>query len=132
MAHQDDDLVQGVEQQIKVLRAARSHSEALLAEYRADGNTYGIAEQLQEIANLDSSARNLTDLAQRHARAQQAPPQIPQTREELRVKPAERMTPQDGLDVATANSKYGKGLDWNDPNVRRGWEEVQRRRSRGE
>jgi hypothetical protein len=129
---QDDDLVHGVEQQFKVIQAARARCEADLAEYRADGNTAGIAEELQTIANLDNSARNLSNLVERHARSQQPAAPIPQTPEELRVKPAEKMTWQDGLDVAINGSKYGKGLDFNDPNVRRGYAEVMRRRSAGE
>ena len=41
------------------------------------------------------------------------------------------MTPDDGLQLAKT-SKYGKNLDWSDPNVRNGYAEAQRRRYRGE
>lgn len=132
MSHEDDDLVEGVERQYKIINAARSHTQAQLDEYRADNNSYGIAEALQEIANLDSSARNLSDLVQRHTQSQQRQAPIPQTPEELRVKPAEKMTWQDGLDVAISGSKYGKDLSFDDPNVRAGYAEVMRRRQAGE
>lgn len=131
MANQDDDLYQAAERQFKSLSAARKRSEAMLAEYRADNNLEGIGEALQEIGNIDAAASNLSNLARRHAQSQQAPPQVPQTAEEWRTKAVERMTPEDGLLVAR-KSKYGADLDWNDPNVRRGWEEMQRRRGRGE
>jgi hypothetical protein len=41
------------------------------------------------------------------------------------------MSADDGLLVAR-NSKYGSNLDWNDPNVQAGYQEMQRRRGRGE
>jgi hypothetical protein len=126
MAH-DDDLVDGAEQQFKLIQAARARAEADLAEYRADRNTAGISEELQTIANLDSSARNLSNLVERHARSQQPAQPIPQTDQEWLSKAPEKM---DYNDVARMVSKSKYGFD--DASFRAGIAEVNRRRARRE
>jgi hypothetical protein len=127
MANQDDDLLEAATQQFKVIEAARRRSEADLAEYRANGNTYGIAEELQTIANLDSSARNLSDLARRHAQASQPQAPVHQSDQEWFAKAPEKM---DYNDVARIVSKSKYGFD--DARFRAGIQEVARRRARGE
>jgi hypothetical protein len=124
MAHEDDDLVEAAQQQFRVINAARMRSQAQLAEYRADRNSDGIQEELQNIANLDNAASNLTNLARRHAQSQQAPP--PQTDQEWLTKAPERM---DYNDVAKMASKSKYGFD--DASFRAGIAEVQRRRPWG-
>jgi hypothetical protein len=127
MAH-DDDLVDGAEQQFKLIQAARARSEADLAEYRADRNTAGIAEELQTIANLDNSARNLSNLVERHARSQQPAAPVYQTDGEFMAKSPERMDYNDVYRIAS-KSKYGAP---DDAAFRAGIAEVNRRRARGE
>jgi hypothetical protein len=84
----------------------------------------GLAEARQKRPMLDGEVAD-------YLRQSTPPAAIPQSREEWRAKPVERMTPEDGLEIARG-SKYGAALDWNDPGVRAGWQEAQRRRSRGE
>jgi hypothetical protein len=126
MAH-DDDLVDAADKQFKIIAAARSRAQADLDDYRAMGNTEGIAEELQTIANLDNSARNLSDLARRHAQSQQPAQPVPQTDQEWLSKAPEKM---DYNDVARMVSKSKYGFD--DASFRAGIAEVNRRRARGE
>jgi hypothetical protein len=114
-----------------VLEAAKARCLADLAEHRANGDQHSAAEELQVLATLNDQQVSLQRLHQQY-QAQMNPPQPPrQTPEELRVKPAEKMTWQDGLEIAR-NSKYGKNLDFNDPNVVAGYHEAVRRRQSGE
>jgi hypothetical protein len=54
----------------------------------------------------------------------------PQTREEWQAKPVEHMNYDDAQ--VFQESKYGKNLNWNDENMRAGYQEAMRRRQRGE
>jgi hypothetical protein len=103
-----------------------------LQEAKLTGDLHSGGEYAQEIADIDAAKANLIRLHNSYIQNQQGQYQAPQSPEELRVKPAEKMTWQDGLDVSLANSKYGKGIDANDPNVQRGFREVQRRRQANE
>jgi hypothetical protein len=53
------------------------------------------------------------------------------SRDSSAAKAWHRMDYSDTLDLAR-NSKYGKSLTWDDPRMRAGYAEVQRRRHRGE
>jgi hypothetical protein len=124
---QDDDLIEAAEQQFKTINAAKMRAQAHLAEYRAEGNRDGIAEQLQEIANIDTAAANLSNLYQRYHREQNPPAPPAQSAEEWRVKSAEKMDWNDAYQVA-AKSRHGVDMEA----FKAGIAEVQRRRARGE
>jgi len=127
----DDFLLSNAEKRLQGIRAAKQRCMANLAEYQASECDDAAQEELGALAHLEVEERGIHQMRQDYLRAQNPAPQ-PQTPEELRVKPAEKMTWSDGLEVAVGNSKYGKGVDFNDPNVQRGYAEVQRRRGRGE
>jgi hypothetical protein len=70
-------------------------------------------------------------LHQQYVASQTPPAPVELTPEEKHAKPWDRMTWQDGLDLART-SKYGADIDANDPNVQAGFREVMARRQRGE
>src|SRR3954451_11501865 len=108
------------------IEAGRAHALAAIASAKAAGDYESGADAVQAVANLESEKQNLLRLHQQYVQSQNPPAPPPQSREEWRAKPASAMTAQDGLDVAR-NSKYAGDLDWNDANVRAGWNEAQRR-----
>jgi hypothetical protein len=77
-----------------------------LAEAEADGNLEFASEQIAEIAAIDSAGEALNRLHQNYTQQRNPPQQAPQTPEELRVKPAEKMTWQDAVQVCNSGSKY--------------------------
>ena len=111
-------------------QAARSRAEAIemqIAASRADllvhrnnSDLQAAGETVQQIANLEAERANLTTLYNNYVASQQ--PRQPEvlTDEERNARPWHKMTPDDGLQLART-SKYGKSLDWNDPNVVAGW-----------
>jgi hypothetical protein len=127
----DDFETSSVKNRLHRLGYQRQLALTDLAEARATDDYSSGAEAAQTIANLDAEKANLIALYNRHIASNNPPPQIPQTAEEWRVKSADRMTPQDGLEVAR-RSKYGANLDWNDPGVRAGYQEMMRRRQTNE
>jgi hypothetical protein len=87
---------------------------------------------VQTLADLEASKRNVLALHNQYVRSQQPPPAPPElTAEEKAAKPWDKMTWEDGLDLAKT-SKYGRDLDHSDPNVQAGYREVAARRARGE
>ena len=98
---------------------------------KAAGDEDSAAASILGIANIDAAKRNLAQLTSEYAGSLNPPAPPPQSREEWQAKPVERMTPADGLEVVRSGSKYGRNLDFNDPNVVAGWHEAQRRRQRG-
>src|SRR5205823_2036404 len=118
-------------QRAQQIEADKAELLAGLARARANGDDYSGVEILQGLANNDQEMRNLNQLHNDYMATRNPPAQVPLSREEWRARPVERMTAEDGLAVAR-NSKYGQDLNWNDANVRLGWEEAQRRRARGE
>jgi hypothetical protein len=128
MASFDDEVL---EKGLLSLQADRMRAQAEYNEAQAEGNPYTGHRAAEEMANIDARAERLVRI-HRQSQPQPQSQQVPQSPEELRVKPAEKMTWQDGLDVAINGSKYGKGLDFNDPNVQRGYAEVMRKRQAGE
>ena len=114
-----------------MIEAELAAAKADLAAYRANNDVESAAQAVQQLANLEAERANLNALYQGYV-ANQTPRQPPQLTPEARqAKPPERMDASDILELART-SKYGKGLDWNDPHMRAGWQEAQRRRSRGE
>jgi hypothetical protein len=123
------------------LEAARERQNAIelelasckadLLAHRQNGSLAEAGEAVQRIADLTSQQSNLQALCQGYIQSQTPPQPEVLTDEERAAKPWHRMTPDDGLQLAKT-SKYGKSLDWSDPNVRNGYAEAQRRRYRGE
>jgi hypothetical protein len=121
---------ESAEARMERLNYQRQMALVNLQEAKLTGDLHAGGEYAQEVADIDAAKANLVRLHNSYVQSQQQQP-IPQTREEWRVKSAERMTPEDGLEVAR-NSKYGANLDWNDPGVQRGYAEMQRRRRTNE
>jgi|SRR5712664_445086 len=120
------------EARIERLDYQRQMALVNLQEARMTNDLHAGGEYAQEIADIDAAKANLVRLHNSYLQSQQPQYQAPETPEELRVKSVERLSPNDGLKISIANSKYAAGLDWNDPNVQAGYQEVQRRRGRGE
>lgn len=124
------------------LDAARERANAIEMElasckadllvHRQNGSLSEAADAVQRIADLTSQQSNLQTLTQGYLQSQQPPQPEHLTPEELQNRPWYKLTAEQSLQVATEGSKYGKGLDYSDPNVQAGWREAQRRRSRGE
>ena len=118
-------------QQYQKLEAIEAQEKANLAAARAANDYESAASSVQELANISAAKQNLVSLHQEYVRSQQPPEQPELTPEEQAAKPWQRMNWVDGLKVAQS-SKYGSGIDANDPNVQAGFREVMRRRQRGE
>jgi hypothetical protein len=131
MAYNDDDLLGAAERQMQTLNAARSRIVADLEEARAYGDPAAIGTEIQALANLDQQVQALSNLAERHARAQQAPYRAPETDGEFMAKSPERMSYED---VIRVNSKSKYALSYKDEveNMRRGIEELRRRKAVGD
>jgi hypothetical protein len=128
----DDFYLEAAKTRLNQLDYQRQLALTNLSAAKAQSDYDSAAEAVQEIADLDSARERLVRLHQQHVASQRPPQPLPQTPEELRVKPAEKMTWEDGLAVAVNGSRYGKDLTFDDPNVRRGFAEVMRRRRDGE
>ena len=113
------------------LEAQRMRELAELQAAKAAGDEDSAASAILGIANIDAAKRNLVQLTNEYAQSMspQAPPLV--SKEERAAKPLDRMDYNDALELARG-SRYGRTLDHNDPNVRAGYAEVQRRRARGE
>ena len=127
----DDFYTSAAQQRFAELEASRAQSLANLQSAKATGDQYSASAAVQELANIDAEVRNLTDLHSRYVQSQNPPPAPEISKEQRAAKNWTEMTPDDALELAR-NSKYGRDLDWNDPNVRAGFQEAQRRRARGE
>jgi hypothetical protein len=118
-------------QRLQTIKAERAQALADLesAKARADYDAMGDAEE--ELARANSREQNLVALHQQYVQSQQVPEPPELTPEEKHAKPWDRMTWEDGLDLART-SKYGADLDASDPHVQAGFREVIARRQRGE
>lgn len=122
-----------------VAREQWQKNNAEIAQYKANleaakatNDSYAATAAAQDLANARANQRNLEDLHGEYVRSQQPPPPPPEpTPEERHARPWDKMTWQDGLDLART-SKYGADIDANDPNVQAGFREVIARRQRGE
>jgi hypothetical protein len=126
-----DFYVEAAAQRANMIEAELASAKADLAAYKANNDVESAGSTVQQIANLTAEQQNLSNLYSAYVQSQQPPAPIPQTAEELRVKSWDKMTYDDALQLAKT-SKYGRDLNWNDPNVIAGYREAQRRRSRGE
>jgi hypothetical protein len=118
-------------QRLRQIEAERAAHLADLAAHRANGDTESAAMVVQALANAEAEKANLVSLHNQYVASQQPPPPEELTDAERFNRPWNKMTPDDALALAKT-SKYGKNLDWNDPHVRAGWQEAQRRKSRNE
>jgi hypothetical protein len=119
------------QQRAAELEAQKAQALADLAQYKAANDYQGAAGAVQQIANLEAERNNLAVLHDQYVRSQTpvAPPEL--TAEEKAAKPWDKMTWEDGLDLART-SKYGADLTHDNPNVQAGYREVMARRARGE
>jgi|tagenome__1003787_1003787.scaffolds.fasta_scaffold20986856_5 hypothetical protein len=127
----DDYYVELARKRAAEIEADKAEMLGGLARAKAENNEFSGTELIQGIANCEQELRNLNQLHADYMSAKNPPQPVPLSREEWRARPVERMSADDGLLVAR-NSKYGSNLDWNDPNVQAGYQEMQRRRGRGE
>jgi hypothetical protein len=118
-------------QRLAQIEAMRAQALADLATSKANSDYESAAASVQTIANLEAEKANVANLHRSYVASQTVPTPPELTREERDAKPWNRMTPDDALEIARG-SKYGKDLNWDNPDVRAGWAEAQRRRSRGE
>jgi hypothetical protein len=127
----DDFYTQAARARAETIEMQIAASRADLLVHRNQGDLQAAGDAVQQIANLEAERANLTTLYNNYVASQQpAQPEV-LTDEERNARPWHKMTPDDGLALART-SKYGKNLDWSDPNVRSGYAEAQRRRHRGE
>jgi hypothetical protein len=127
----DDFYTDVARRRLAQIEADEAQAQAHMIAARANGDTDHAVEQAEALEILAVKKQALLRLHQQHVQSQNPPPPPRQTPEQLRAKPAEQMTWADGLEIAR-QSKYGKNLDFNDPNVVAGYHEATRRRNRGE
>jgi hypothetical protein len=127
----DDFYLQAARARAGQLDAELAAAKADLAAHRSNQDHYAASASVQQIANLTSEQRNLHDLCAAYVQSQQPPQREQLTDEERNARPWHKMTPDDALQLAKT-SKYGRDLDWNNPSVRAGYVEAQRRKARGE
>jgi len=127
----DDWYTETASRRFQQIEAERAQSLADLQQARVAGDNYLAQEAVQRIADLDSAAKNLADLHSRYVQSQTpvAPAEI--SAEERAAKPWDKMN-YGPVRERRRNSKYGKDLTHDDPNVAAGYRAVQARRQRGE
>jgi hypothetical protein len=107
----------------------------LKAEYlraRNAGDINAKRNAMLEIAQLEGVRQGLASGYQQHVASKTPPPAPrPPSKEERAARPWDRMDATDALDMYR-QSKYCKDSTWDDPHLREGWNEVVRRRARGE
>src|SRR5262249_22005231 len=112
------------------LLAERTEVEARYIRAKTEGDEFEMGQLQQHMADLDAAGQNLNAFYNGKV-AEASPPAQPElSREEIEAKPWDKMTPQDGLDLART-SKYGKDLDFKNADVIAGVKEVMRRRQQG-
>jgi hypothetical protein len=131
MTMSNDFYLNAAQQRAAELEMELSAAKTDLLTYRHNSDLQAAGEAVQRIANLTAEQSNLRGLVEGYVQSQQPRQPEQRTQEELEHLPWHKMTADDGLQLART-SKYGKSLDWSDPNVRSGYAEAQRRRSRGE
>lgn len=116
----DDYYTHLARQQLQRLDANKAQTLADLAAAKANSDYETAGTAVSELADIEAKRQNLVALHDQYVRSQQTyePPEL--TAEEKFAKPWDRMTLEDGLDLART-SKYGKDLDFNDPNVVAGY-----------
>lgn len=97
---------------------------------RHNQDLQGAGEAVSRIAQLTAEQTNLRSLVEGYVQSQRPPRQPELSDEERAAKPWNRMDYSDVLEM-TKQSKYFKNDGWN-ADMQRGFEEVARRRARGE
>jgi hypothetical protein len=114
------------------IEAQRAQALADLAQYKATSDYQSAGQAVAQIANLDAERQNIASLHSRYVESQRVPEPVELTPEQRLAKPAEQMDLSDGLEICK-NSKYGKDLSFDDPDVIRGYNHMMAgRRARGE
>jgi hypothetical protein len=124
-----DPYLKMANRQFRDLDAGIAQASSDLEAYRVAGDNQSARAALQQLADLSAQKQNLAALQNHYLQSRQPPPEP--TAEERAARPLDRMSWQDGLELART-SKYGAGISENDPNVQAGFAEIQRRRARGE
>jgi hypothetical protein len=127
----DDFYTQSARQRLEQIEAERTAAQADLAAHKANSDSYSAGQTIQTLANLAAEQQNLTTLYNNYVQSQQPRQREYLSPEERHARPIHKMTWDDAVDLAR-QSKYGKNLRSDDPNMIAGWHESQRRRSRGE
>jgi hypothetical protein len=130
---QNDFYLSAAQQRATEIQMELSAARADLDAHRYNQDLSAAGEAVQRIANLTAEQQNLKSLCDNYVASMT--PREPEalTDSERFARPWTKMSPQDGLDLAKTSRYVGeKGLSWDDPNVRSGYAEAQRRRSRGE
>jgi hypothetical protein len=107
----------------------------LKAEYLRAKNAGDInakRDAMLQIAQLEGLRQGLASGYQQHVASKTPPPAPrPPSKEERAARPWDRRDAQDALDMYRT-SKHLKNTTWNDPHLQEGWNEVVRRKQRGE
>jgi hypothetical protein len=127
----DDFYIQSAARRASMIEAELAAAKADLAAYKANHDVDSASQSVQSIANLEAERANLVNLYNAYVQSQRPPQPEELSDAERMSKPWNKMTPDDGLALART-SRYAKDLSWDDPSVKAGWAEMQRRRSRGE
>lgn len=114
-----------------MIEAELAAAKADLMAHKANQDVESASGTVQQIANLEAERANLTTLYQNYVRSQQPAPQPEISDSERAAKPWNRMDWNDIVAI-TRTSKHAKDIKPDDPNMIAGWQEAQRRRSRGE
>ena len=116
-----------------MIEAEMAAAQADLAAARANNDVESASASVSQIASLRAEEANLTQLYNDYVASQQPPAPEQLTDSERFARPWTKMSWQDGLDLAKTSRYVGeRGLSWDDPNVRSGYAEAMRRKSRGE
>jgi hypothetical protein len=121
----DDFYTDVARRRLAQIEAEEAQAQAHLIAARANGDTDYGTEQAEALEVLALRKQALLQMHQQHVASQNPPPRPQQTREQLRAKPIEQMDGNDAVQI-WRTSKYGKDLDWNNPDVRAGWEFAKR------
>lgn len=127
----DDFYLKSAQAQFDALEAQRMRELADLQSAKAAGDEDSAAAAILGIANIDAAKRNLVQLTNEYTASMNPPAAPPVSKEQRAARQWHEMDAQDLLNMARG-SKYAGNLTWDDPNMRAGWQEAQRRRARGE
>jgi hypothetical protein len=125
-----DFYLNAAQQRAAELEMELSAAKTDLLTMRHNQDLQGAGEAVSRIAQLTAEQTNLRSLVEGYVQSQQPPRQPELSDEERAAKPWNRMDYSDVLEM-TKQSKYFKNDGWN-ADMQRGFEEVARRRARGE
>jgi hypothetical protein len=125
-----DFYLNAAQQRAAELEMELSAAKTDLLTMRHNQDLQGAGEAVSRIAQLTAEQTNLRSLVEGYVQSQQPRRQPELSDEERAAKPWNRMDYSDVLEM-TKQSKYFKNDGWN-ADMQRGFEEVARRRARGE